>query len=381
MNETIAKIQSYLKELQGSTDKYIAEAPALIDRLYATNSTTGGKRRPEKVNDSSFLYIRSYGTDLGVRPFSNITFWNSPDITVTPMANPGAPTTALQAGQQYNIQCTVNNRGDITVPTAKVEFFLCTPSLGFDTRYAENIALTQLDSFLLPLSSGSVNVPFDVQNHQAGHRCLFARTYSFSPLDKPISLYGLDPTIDRHIGQKNLNITGQAQNYNFQLIHTANAQENIKFVPLSKDEIIGLQHPALGNFRFRENAADLVSKLVPVLESKGAENVTLKAGRAGFDVISQSKEGMSVERQQAIQKQVDAAIAQIYRGAAPANSFKALFKEFNAIFDSNKCSKFNLKIPDFGLAAGEAIAVNIVNTNVGTGKVKGGITLIITGNK
>jgi len=381
MNETIANIQAYLKELQSSTEKYTAEAPALVSRLYAAANTTGGKRRPEKVNDSSFLYIRSYSNDIGIRPFSNITFWNSPDITITPVANPGAPTTQLQAGQQYNIQCTVNNRGDIIVPAAKVEFFLCTPSLGFDTRYAENIALTQLNTMLLPLGSGSVNVPFDVQNHQAGHRCLFARTYSFSPLDKPLSLYGLDPTLDRHIGQKNLNITGQAQNYNFQLIHAANALENIKFVALTKDEILALQHPALANFRFRENTADLVSKLVPVLDSKGAENVTVKAGRTGFDVTSQSKEGMSVDRQQAIQRQVDAAIRQIASGAAPATSFKALFKEFNSIFDSNKCSKFSLKIPDFGLVPGEAIAVNIVNTNVGTGKVKGGITLIITGNK
>jgi hypothetical protein len=42
-------------------------------------------------------------------------------------------------------------------------------------------------------------------------------------------------------------------------------------------------------------------------------------------------------------------------------------------------TKLSIQIPQFDLQAGEAIAVNVVNTNTNTGVVKGGVTMIVVG--
>src|SRR5690606_18035557 len=148
MSPNIERIQAYIRELNAQRAAYAKKAPKLTARLYSRQSKDG--RKPDTVNDSSFLYIRSYEGDAGIRPFNNILFWNSPDINISPVTDIGNFGTTLHAGHTYTINCRLHNRGDITVPFPKVEAFLTTPTLGLDTRFADLLGLTQLPGLLLP---------------------------------------------------------------------------------------------------------------------------------------------------------------------------------------------------------------------------------------
>jgi hypothetical protein len=69
------------------------------------------------------LYIRSYNGDTGNRPLPPINFWNTPDISFTPLTGTTPlVTNELQAGETYQVRCLLRNRGDVTVPYPKVEF-------------------------------------------------------------------------------------------------------------------------------------------------------------------------------------------------------------------------------------------------------------------
>ena len=130
----------YLRSLLKQRDLYSQEAIAELQRVFKRRD----RRPPEEFHDSSFLYMRSYDADLGVRPFSGVVHWHSPDITLSPLTGVGAYTTMLNAGDTYLIRCSLRNRGDIGVPSAKVELFLTDPTLGFDTRFATNLSLIHI---------------------------------------------------------------------------------------------------------------------------------------------------------------------------------------------------------------------------------------------
>ena len=169
------KATAYVRELQKMRKSYSDKVPAQLRRIYGKGDH---KADPDFFRESSFLYIRSYPGDIGVRPFSGINFWNSPDLNVSPINQLGSFTTELEAGKTYNISCRLNNRGDLMIPYPKVEFFLTNPTLGFNTQVADLIGLTQLPALLLPNSNGVANYQYQVPSSEAGHKCLFARTYS-----------------------------------------------------------------------------------------------------------------------------------------------------------------------------------------------------------
>ena len=146
------------------------------------------------------------------------------------------------------IRTVLRNRGDLAVPSAKVELFLTDPTLGFDTRFATRLTgLGSVPSAWVP-SGGSAAAEFvyTVPPTEAGHKCLFARTFSFSPLELPLDDFALDPRLDRHVAQQNLNIVGQAQAFAFNLVHRPNARIRIALRPLQPEELLALRHPVLG---------------------------------------------------------------------------------------------------------------------------------------
>ena len=126
---------------------------------------------------------------------------------------------------------TIRNRGDLMVPSAKVEFWLVNPSLGFDTRFATKLGVSA--DRVHAHGASEVSLDYVVPPSLSGHRCLFARVFSFSPLDLPIDDFALDPRIDRHIGQLNLSIVGQATSFTLDWIHHRNAVERLELVPMT----------------------------------------------------------------------------------------------------------------------------------------------------
>lgn len=391
MSQHIKELQKFLEELQTRRDVYLEKAPDIYGRLYKNKNEKD--KRPEPFKDSSFLYIRSYNGDIGVRPFSGITHWCSPDINISPITDPGNYQTSLQAGHAYNVNCRLHNRGDITVPYPKVEFFLTDPTLGFDTRFADLIGVTQLPGFLLSGSTDTLNYTYNVPVEASGHKCFFARTYSFSPLDKPFDIYALDPRIDRHIAQKNLNFVPQNTTYQFNLIHLPNSLERIDFVALSQNKVMALQHPGLNNFTIGDKTSpESLRKMQINPTKKVARNLNLKQDDTGFQISAENGKGMDVKSQAAFMKNFNAFLTAIN----PVNETlktsirprqrhvsqeekKKMFGVFREMNEPMQQTTFELKIPDFGLKRGQAIGIDIVNTSLVTNSLKGGITLLVTG--
>lgn len=378
MSENSRRLQALVRELNNRREGYTREGLPVIQEFYKSRDRR--QRKPEVFNDSSFLYIRTYDGDIGNRPLPAINFWNSPDISFTPTTGT-TPLTSneLRAGESYLVRCQLHNRGDVTVPYPKVEFWLTNPSLGFDTRFATYIGVTQLNGLLLANGSGEAQFLYRVPPEESGHKCFFARTFSFSPLDKPHDVYALDPVTDRHIGQKNLNIVAQASAYNFNLIHLPNANEIIQFIPLTMKEIIGLGDRSLGKFQFKEtrSAALFYRQEVKVLSPH--QNVRIQGGRQGFQISAQG-EGPDVREQAQIIHDFIHAIQQIGTGKANPSEFKEVFAAKRRMNAFNQQTSLSITLPQLNLNPEEALAFNIVNTNTVTGVVKGGITLIITGN-
>lgn len=362
MNENIRRIQTFLLELRKQKDLYGTIAPEAVGRRYRR-----GKDGVDIVKDSSFLYIRSYEGDVGVRPFSGIPAWMSPDIQISPVTDIGNFGTTLHAGHAYRIQVGLHNRGDITVPYPKVELFLTTPTLGFDTRFADLIGLSQFPGLLLSGQHNALEYTYQVPAGLEGHRCLFARTFSFSPLDKPADPYALEPTLDRHIAQKNLNFVAQNSEYQFNLIHLPNALEQVTFLPLSQQNAAELMLPSLHRFKFSE-----VPRGAARMEVQAAEGskVRIKRGGRGIELFSEG-EGWGTSEQAELMKKLGAPMK--------AEERKTLQKAYREMNKYLMCTPLTLKIPDMGLGKGQIAALHLTNSNAVSGQMKGGITLVIMG--
>lgn len=338
--------EDYLKELLGRRERYTD--PDALQSL-AVDFRERKRRPPQEFKDSSFLYMQSYNGDMGERPFSNIAFWRSPDIEISPITNVGAPTTQLEAGETYLVRCTLHNRGDVAVPSAKVELFLTDPSLGFDTRYAENLTLGKVPAtWVAPDGSASTVFRWTISPAEAGHKCLFARTFSFSPLDLPTSDYTLDPRTDRHVAQQNLDIVGQAQSYSFKLIHQPVARMRIDLRPLQPDELLRLRHPVAADLT---PAAEVPQRgwgeLAQIeLEDRGEGDVSVEVTREGAQVIAEGQEG---------------------EGEKHPRPHR---------------SSLRLTVPDLGLRPGEAAGLDITAVDERDEELGpvGGLTLVIVGS-
>ncbi|MDB5263938.1 MAG: hypothetical protein JWQ14_3221 [Adhaeribacter sp.] len=377
MSENSRQLQALITELNKRREEYTREGLPVIQELYKTRGRR--QKKPDVFNDSSFLYIRTYDGDLGNRPLPTMNFWNSPDISFMPVTGTTPLTTnELRAGESYLVRCHLHNRGDVTVPYPKVEFWLTDPSLGFDTRFSSYVGVTQMNGLLLANGVGEAQFVYRVPPEESGHKCFFARTFSFSPLDKPHDVYALDPVTDRHIGQKNLNIVAQATAYRFNLIHMANTEEIIQFVPLTTKEIIGLGTPALGKLQFIENRSAAIFYRQEIKLLHPNQNVHVKNEQEGFRISAQG-EGPGVREQAKIMQAFTNAIKRIGAGKAKPSEFKELFAEKRKMNDFIQKTSLNMTLPQLELKRDEAMAFHIINTNTTTGIVKGGITLVITG--
>ncbi|HEX2846095.1 MAG TPA: hypothetical protein VHN59_06075 [Chitinophagaceae bacterium] len=377
MSKHIQKLNKFLNELKGQESKYTVDVAERLAKIYGSGRR---KRRPDTFKDSSFLYIRSYDGDNGIRPFSNIPHWNSPDIAISPVSQLGDFTTTLEAGKSYDISTRLHNRGDLIVPYPKVEFFLTDPTLGFNTTVAKYLGVSQLPSLLLPANNGEAHFLYNVPATEAGHKCLFARTFSFSPLDKPFDLHALDPRLDRHVAQKNLNFVAQNTAYAFNLIHQPNADETIAFKPLTRDQVHALQHPnmrslKIGNMR----NAELLGSIKIELTGKTKGKLAQSRDKTAWSFKAANERGPNLDRQSNILKQTEAIIQNVYSGKSNFADHK---KDLQAFRDMNKSvekTTMQITVPDFGLPKGAAVGFDIVNVNLINGQLKGGITIIAMG--
>ncbi|HZJ20274.1 MAG TPA: hypothetical protein VFD35_07990 [Pricia sp.] len=374
--ENLKRANEFIRELKKQREEKGPKLKEVLNRQIE-GSPVKNRRPPRDYKDSSYLYIRSYDSDNGSRPGLNVAYWRSPDVNVSPLASLNSYTTELNVGTVYNIKCLVHNRGDFIVPSAKVEFYLVTPSLGFDTRFAKKLGVEA--TWVNCYSSAEVNLHYLIPPSDAGHRCLFARVFSFSPLDIPVHDTVLNPYIDRHIGQKNLNIAAQASQMQINIMHMPQAQLRVNFVPLDREAILSLRHPSAADFKIVDNdkIAMMLSKFKIDFAEKVDGKMRFREGVSHFEFNSEGK--FNLDEQKRIYTEMQKVFKRINSGKAKTSQFKEQLAEFRKMHLENSMTPLDLQIPDLGLGKGEMTGFDIVARNNLTGEVFGGITLLVIG--
>jgi predicted Rdx family selenoprotein len=379
MANTVAA--EYLRSLLKQREARERPEPlAELQRLFKRRD----RRPPEPFHDSSFLYMRSYDADLGVRPFSGIVHWHSPDLTLSPVTGVGAYTTSLIAGDTYVVRCALRNRGDIGVPSAKVELFLTDPTLGFDTRFASNLTLGRVPSTWVPaVANAAVEFTYTVPPIESGHKCLFARAFSFSPLDLPIDDFALDPRLDRHVAQQNLNIVGQAQAYSFGMVHLPNARLRIQLRALEPEELLKLRHPVLAEVEiareFPRRGWGRLSRLE--LREPGGGELAVREAPEGLVIDARDRDGLHPDAVRELKTAVRDVLRAVQAGETRMADHRDLLGRFRRMNAEARRSTFAMTIPDIGLQPHQAMGLEItgVDETLGEPEVFGGITLVIVG--
>ncbi len=377
---TMDKVKGYIVELDERASTSQAEAGRTLNPLFRRrNDRKGG---PRDFVASSYLYMRSCDADVGSRPAPCPAFWLSPDVWVTPLSNLGTSTRKLTAGSSYRLTATVRNRGDLMVPSAKVEFWLVNPSLGCDVRYSTRIGV--VDGRVQAYGAAQISLDFTVPPTLSGHRCLFARVFSFAPLDIPVDDHALDPVIDRHVAQLNLDIVAEASTLTLDWIHLRNAAERLEIIPMTAATLRALLRveamtpltlvsarrakSVLGKFGIELVHPD---ERGPAIETERTET--------GVELRSVDREAVSLERQAELMKQVQAAIASVERRGADTRKFKDLFKAYRAMTTQSVRTQVVLKVPEVGLKSGEALPVHVIRRDIASGQIRGGIAIVIAG--
>jgi hypothetical protein len=267
----------------------------------------------------------------------------------------------------------------LAVPSARVELYLADPTLGFDTRSARNLTLGKVPSAWVKSggSAAAAVLPAD-----AGHKCLFARAFSFSPLEMPIDDFALDPRLDRHVAQQNLNIVSQGDAYGFNLVHAPNARLRLDLKPMTPEALLGLCHPVLADV---QPAAEFPRRgwvrLARVEAVEGEHPITVERLREGMSVQSTDRAGLSLAQQRRLNSSLRKVLAAVQAGKASMADQRELLGSFRKMNAEARLSKFSMQVPDIGLRPGQAVGLQItsVDENSEPQEVVGGITMVIAG--
>jgi hypothetical protein len=374
-DRTQEEMAAYIAELRERARKSQADARKDLNPLFAGMD---GERAPRDFVESSFLFMRSWDADDGSRPMTWPMFWLSPDLRVAPLSHLGARTTELTAGATYRLTATVRNRGDLPVPSAKVEFYLGNPSLGFDTRFASKLGVAA--GRVQAYGASEVSLDYVVPPSLSGHRCLFARVFAFSPLDVPVDDYALDPRIDRHIAQLNLNIVTSGSTLAVDWIHRRTAAERLEIVPMTAAMVRAVRMEAVTAFSLQKAA--LWDEVQGGLDFKvvAGEGATIETKRTetGLELLSVDRDSVSLDRQAELTKAVLQALKGREIGRGDAAKYRELFREYRAMTAQSVRTTVAFTLPDAGLKTGQAVALNVIRRSLATGEALGGIGLFLT---
>lgn len=374
------EIKSYISELQARAEESQAEALRKLNPLFARNDNRKG---PNNFVESSFLYLRSCDFDNGIRPIPCTAFWLSPDLRVASVSSLGMPTRELITGQTYRLTATLRNRGDLLVPSANVEFWLVTPSLGFDTRLATKVGV--ISGMVMPYSATEVGIDYTVPPSMAGHRCLFARAFSFAPLDIPVDDFALNPVIDRHVAQLNLDIVSQSNFFKLDWIHHRNAQELLEIVPMEATTLQNIRREQMATISmasFRpQKMTDLIGGFQIQASPAKDRSLTTKTKRTnnGIELSSRDGKAISIEAQQSLTKSTIALISAAEKGMEIGQSGRKMLREYRHMTAQTTLTQVELGIPDLGLKPNQGVALHIFRRDVSNGAITGGISLVIVG--
>jgi hypothetical protein len=167
------------------------------EREYARLIT---KLRREHRNQTPWLVLRCDDDDLGIRPLPATTpFWVSPDIWVQssdPLGNP-------VAGEENTLVARIFNLGALTAAPVKVDFYWADPSLGLGPSTMHPVGTAYVEIPALGHAEVPCPTPWVPVDVNGGHECVLVNSSNWvlDPITAPFS-----PTVDRHVGQRNLHV-------------------------------------------------------------------------------------------------------------------------------------------------------------------------------
>lgn len=369
-------VQELMAQLTKDFDGLLKD-PALdrLNRIFREKE----RRPPGVVTPSSFLYMRTLDADLGDRPLAPGRHWHSPDLNLTPVSNPGQITTDLEAGETYGVACTLRNRGDLRVPNAQVELFLTDPTLGFDTRFAQRLTgSTPLAGTVPGFGQTTLTFSYKVPRNESGHKCLFARAYSFMPQEIPVDPYILDPRMDRRIAQQNLNIAAADEPFPFQIVHPLNGRVLVEIRPLSADVAAQFPQVARRGLKVLDASEFPIEEIAKQIEMVKGDRVDFAAEDGGLQLASKG-DGPGPDQRFETDRAMSHAVTARAKGEMGYAEFKRLQDAYRADRTAAGVTQLLLQPPDFGLDEGTVIGLDITARDPDLRNAAlGGIVLFIT---
>lgn len=176
---------------------------------------------------TSWLVVRYAAGDDGSRPLpGGSVFWESPDVWVVSSLGINQPV----PGEPNTVFARVSNFGLQDATGVSVKFWWANPSLAITEANAHLIGIGSAN--IVAGASAVVECPDKwvpvVENN--GHECLLAEAFipGFDPLVAP-----MDPTNDRHVGQKNEQLVMLQQGMKFsvqlQAVNIASFTQQLTF--------------------------------------------------------------------------------------------------------------------------------------------------------
>ncbi len=186
------------EQLQKQRD---AQAVAFTAAIAARSNDNDGSRG--RWNRSPWLLIRYNSVDRGARPTVG-PFWISPDIWIE-SSDPGGNAVA---GEKNYVHARVFNLGTFMAAPVQVDFYWANPALGLGAANMNWIG-TEWIRKIKPLAVQPVKcrTPWVPVMLNGGHECLLVScsNYVLDPLIDPF-----EPTLDRHVAQRNIAVVNAA---------------------------------------------------------------------------------------------------------------------------------------------------------------------------
>lgn len=371
---TLLTVQTLRREAKVAQQRR-AEDPDM--RFFNNNRQDNGPFR-----DSTFLFIKAVVGDAGERPLpAGTVFWNSPHIELYEGANP-IPTNQLKAGQNYRVEVTITNSGDLEAPSCSVDLFICNPTLGFNVAAGRLIGLQSAE--VGPHDAAKVVFDFKATATDIGHRCLFARVSSVSTKDYPADASAFNTVDDRHIGQQNLSIVKQGEMLLIDVAPLLQADFEISLVRSNTLFKEFKRYSVLKNQKSINKGLSADFKLLEIKEPQISEDKQRKLidkirplATDLFNTPRVATQPLQIKKLGQQRLETNTAVNNVLNQVRP---LPAITKNKWQIVKDGERQMFRrtlLMVPEIGLKQNEVV-IYLLQMKDKQGKTTGGITLVVT---
>ena len=201
-----------------------------------------------------WLLIRYRDTDLGLRPIpSGEQFWLSPDIWI----ESSDPWGRGVVGEENFVHARVFNLGKASSLPTRVDFYWADPSIGLGAANMNLIGTEWVEVDAHTTKDVRCNSPWIPVFLNNGHECLKINcsNLALDPISQPFQ-----PTLDRHVGQRNIMVIPGSIG---ELVHLTLTVNNVFPMPLNTTITARVEHLIVDHIAVKAlKYVDIVNMLV-----------------------------------------------------------------------------------------------------------------------